>query len=174
MSKTFSSFSDLANHILNNLPNEAIALHYGLHEACQVIEKKARDKFGVYQKEMGPFERWQELAESTKDERERLGYTPDEPLLRSGELRDSIGYEVHLLEGIVGSTSDIMVYQELGTEHIPPRAVLGPAALSCQAKVKQVIGSYAMAGILGGSLMSPGFLHAHTLTMGEDYESDVL
>jgi hypothetical protein len=58
-----------------------------------------------------------------------LGYAPpDNPLLRTGDLRESIGSEAEGLTGIVGSTSKIGLYQELGTANarlsIPPRPFL--------------------------------------------------
>ena len=67
-----------------------------------------------------------ELAESTQEERVRKGYSADEPLLRTGELRDSISWEHRSpISTVVGSTSEIAVYQELGTVRIPPRPFLG-------------------------------------------------
>lgn len=60
-----------------------------------------------------------------------LGYTghvsDTDPLLREGALRDS--YSGHaraegtVTEGVIGSSSEISKYQELGTSKIPPRPV---------------------------------------------------
>jgi phage gpG-like protein len=85
---------------------------------------KAKEKFGTYQHE------WAQLAEATQIDRGLKGFPINEPLLRTGELRDSIKFTVENGRAIVGSTSDIMVYQELGTastgwsnKGIPPRPV---------------------------------------------------
>jgi HK97 gp10 family phage protein len=93
----------------------------------KTITKEAKAEIGNYQPAMGDFESWPELADSTKRDRVRKGFTENDPLLRTGELRDSISYKVHGLNVSIGSTSDIMVYQELGTAKIPPRPVLGTA-----------------------------------------------
>jgi hypothetical protein len=70
---------------------------------------------------------WPQLAESTQRERERLGFAANEPLLRTGDLRESIEYTVLPREAAVeiGSNDKIAVYQELGTSRIPPRSFLG-------------------------------------------------
>lgn len=69
------------------------------------------------------------LAEATKIDRVRQGYSEDEPLLRSGELRDSIQSEVVGLAAIVGTKSETGLWQEIGTDRIPPRPFIGPAYL---------------------------------------------
>jgi len=42
-----------------------------------------------------------------------------------------------------------MVYQELGTETIPPRAVLGPAAIHNKDRIEIILGSAVIAGLIG-------------------------
>lgn len=91
------------------------------------IEETAKEEIGVYQPAYGPFDAWALLAESTKADRVRQGYSEDEPLLRSGELRESIQSEVVGLAAILGTKSEIGFWQEVGTEHIPPRPFIGPA-----------------------------------------------
>jgi phage gpG-like protein len=51
------------------------------------------------------------------------------PWLRSGGLLDSISHQTVGTEAVVGSTSLIAVYQELGTRTDPPRPFLAPAAM---------------------------------------------
>ena len=102
-------------------------LELGFHAIVKEIEETAKEEIGVYQPAYGPFDGWAPLAESTKIDRVRQGYSEDEPLLRSGELRDSIESEVVGLAAIVGTKSDIGLWQEVGTEHIPPRPFIGPA-----------------------------------------------
>jgi HK97 gp10 family phage protein len=116
------------------------AAHHALDRAAAVIEADAKGQIGTYQQQAGPFNAWPELAESTQKDRERKGFTPNDPLLRSGELRDSISREISDDEAAVGSTSDVMVYQELGTPTIPPRPVLGPAAFKNKDKIERILG----------------------------------
>jgi len=91
------------------------------------IEETAKEEIGVYQPAYGPFDAWAPLAESTKADRVRKGFTEDDPLFRSGKLRDSIQSEVVGLAAIVGTKSEIGLWQEVGTARIPPRPFIGPA-----------------------------------------------
>lgn len=130
--KTFRTFDTFARHLERVVKNHQ---KYELKAAKfigKVIVKQAKDSIGHLQEGAGPFSTWPELADSTKADKERLGFVFNEqynPLLRTGELRDSIKSTVTQLGKYtkvrVGSTSEIMVYQELGTAHIPPRSVLG-------------------------------------------------
>lgn len=105
----------------------ASELELGFHIIVKDIEETAKEEIGVYQPAYGPFEAWAPLAESTKADRVSQGYTEDDPLLRSGELRDSIESEVVGLAAIVGTKSQIGFWQEVGTENIPPRPFIGSA-----------------------------------------------
>lgn len=105
----------------------ATGLEAGFRVIVKEIEETAKEEIGVYQPAYGPFDAWAPLAESTKADRVRRGYSEDEPLLRSGELRDSIESEVTGLAAIVGTKSEIGSWQEVGTENIPPRPFIGPA-----------------------------------------------
>ena len=61
---------------------------------------------------------WVALADLTVDYKKRHGYvnriSPTDPLLRTGDMRASIGGEVEGLVGIVGSTDRKAVVHELG------------------------------------------------------------
>lgn len=105
----------------------ATGLEVSFRVIVKEIEETAKEEIGVYQPAYGPFDAWAPLAESTKADRVRKGYTEDDPLLRSGELRDSIQSEVVGLAAIVGTKSEIGFWQEVGTSHIPPRPFMGPA-----------------------------------------------
>lgn len=112
----------------------------------QIMQEKAKNLIGHY----NYFPEWPQLAESTQEERERLGWTPNDPLLRSGELRESITHEtVHDNMEVVGSTSEIMVYQEFGTKTIPPRPVLGPASALTGEEVSKIARRAAYEAIAG-------------------------
>src|ERR1700733_4246166 len=96
------------------------AREVALETACKMIVAEAKSAIGTY-----TFE-WPQLAESTQAERAREGYPANEPLLRTGEMRDSISYTIDKPgeEATVGSTSEIALWQELGTGKIPPRPFL--------------------------------------------------
>lgn len=91
------------------------------------IEETAKTELGVYQPAVGPFNAWDPLADSTRADRVRAGYSENDPLLRSGELRASIESETVGLAGIVGTKSEIGYWLEVGTERMPPRPFIGPA-----------------------------------------------
>ncbi|WP_426607106.1 hypothetical protein [Pantoea anthophila] len=105
----------------------ATGLEVSFRVIVKEIEETAKEEIGIYQPAYGPFDAWAPLAESTKADRVRLGYSEDEPLLRSGELRDSIESEVVGLAAIVGTKCEIGLWQEVGTTHIPPRPFIGAA-----------------------------------------------
>lgn len=105
----------------------ATEIEIGFHVIVKEIEETAKEEIGVYQPAVGPFEAWAPLAESTKADRVRSGYTEDDPLERSGELKNSIQSEVVGLAAIVGTKSEIGLWQEMGTDRIPPRPFIGPA-----------------------------------------------
>jgi phage gpG-like protein len=151
MKNFFESPLKFAEHLAQAATAEALALHEGLKASVKLIEKTAKKKIGHYQSESGPFQDWAELAESTKDDRERKGFAPDEPLLREGDLRNSIQSEVKGLEGVAGSTSEIAPYQEYGTSKIPPRSFIGSAAFENKKKIQALIGLAAFEGITGGN-----------------------
>jgi len=116
-----------------------------LDRAAKVIQDRAKAILGHYQEEgkTGPFPPWAQLKQRTIEEKERLGYAPpDNPLLREGDLRDSIEHTVVSTdEAAVGSNSIVAVAQELGTSRgIPPRSFLGAAAFQSIEKVGKIVG----------------------------------
>ena len=134
---------------------EAIALHNGLEKCAKLIEATAKSEFGTYQPDVGPFPDWPQLADSTQEARAKAGYAPNDPLLMTGKLRDSIQHETSGLVAVIGSTSDIMPYHEFGTATIPPRPVLGPAAFRNREHIKKIIGEAMISGLfqLNGKML---------------------
>jgi HK97 gp10 family phage protein len=153
------TFDDLTSFVLH-LGAAEVALrtseYRALDKAAQLIEKSAKAEIGVYQPEVGPFPAWAPLAESTVEDRVRKGYTPNDPELRSGALRESISREVSGREAVVGSDSEVMVYQEMGTSKMPPRPILGPAAFKNKKQIARIIGAHAVAAILFGKVTAGG------------------
>lgn len=157
------SLASFSTHLAEMAVNTILSLNVGLHAAANVIEKDAKEKIGHYQDDSGPFPAWEPLADSTEEEKDRLGYPLNAPLLREGDLRDSIQHEVHMLEAIVGSKSPIAAYQEFGTDRIPPRPFIGPAAFENKEKIEGLLGAATVRGLsLGGSI--PSGLYDHELT----------
>lgn len=154
--KTFDSISGFVMHLAAAELALRAGEHRALEAAAKLIEKEAKAEIGAYQPEVGPFVAWAALADSTVKDRVHQGFAPDEPLLRTGGLRDSIGHEIAGSEAAVGSTSDVMVYQELGTSRMPPRPVLGPAAYKNLEKVGKLLGSHVVAAILFGEVVEGG------------------
>ena len=149
--REFAHLGEFVAHLATMAAAETLALHRGLKKCAVAIEATAKAEIGHYQSDAGPFLGWVELADSTKEDRVRKGFSENDPLLRTGELRDSISHQVGGLEAVIGSTSDIMVYQELGTEKIPPRAVLGPAAVHNKKLIIKTLGHAAASGLMYGS-----------------------
>lgn len=151
-----------------HLASREVAIHTAANAALERVAKRieatAKSEFGVYQAAVGPFDAWPELAESTQEERVRLGFTENDPLLRSGGLRNSISHRVADLEAEIGSDEDVMVYQEFGTEHIPPRPVLGPAAERNHDAILTELGGAVVAGIIGGDLIHPSLGYDRVVT----------
>lgn len=122
-----NSFADLAERLSRMASAEGDKVY--LEAVGSKIEKDAKEIIGHYQRsDTGPFPEWEELAPSTKADRVSQGFTPNDPLLRTGELRNSIRHEVRGHSVAVGSDLDIAIYQEMGTATIPPRPFLRVAA----------------------------------------------
>ncbi|MCE9565849.1 MAG: hypothetical protein K8U57_27810 [Planctomycetes bacterium] len=150
--KQFGSMGDFAAHLLTLSAAQHDAEKKSLEEGAKLIEKRAKEKIGEYQNEEGPFIAWAELADSTKDHRASRGFPEDEPLLRTGAMRDSIQHTVFDHVAQIGSNSDIAVWQELGTEHIPPRSFLGGAAAESAAKICEITGRNAVVALVGADV----------------------
>ena len=154
--------------MVERLAAAEVAIHVGARKALErvavKVERDAKAEFGVYQGAVGPFPAWAELAESTQQERARLGYAPNDPLLRDGTLRDSISHHVEELEAEIGSDSDIMEYQEFGTSKMPPRPVLGPALERNHEVIVKELGGAVVDGLIGGTPIHASLGYGTTVT----------
>jgi hypothetical protein len=157
--REFNDFGEFAAFMLAMEPVTKVAVHRGLEKGLKRIETAAKESIGTYQDGVGQFPAWAELADATKQDRVREGYAENDPLLRSGETRDSIESQIQDMEGVVASDSDILYWQEVGTEHIPPRPVMGPAALTNEELVvRDLAEAYAIAW-MGGVVLPIGIEH---------------
>lgn len=137
-------FRDIAafiDHLARLEPAAEIARHAGLAAGAHIVQTEAKREIGHYQGATGPFGEWPELADSTKAERVEAGFTENDPLLRTGELRDSIGVAFDGDHAAVGSDLDKAVDMELGTQHVPARSFLGGAAHRMEHRVVDAMAS---------------------------------
>lgn len=81
------------------------------------------------------------------------GFTPNDPLLASGEMRETIERQRQGLEGVVGSNDEKLVFHEFGTVNMPARPVLGPAAFRNKATIERLVGAAVVSGLLGGEVV---------------------
>lgn len=136
-----------------------VALHEsmknGLEEAARRIAETAKDEVGHYQPSVGPFNKWDDLADSTEADKARKGFPADAPLERTGGFRDSWQFEVDGLEAVVGSKDEKAPWFEFGTTRMPPRPVLGPAVIHNGNFIRRIIGKAAVEGITKGHAIHP-------------------
>lgn len=146
-----------------HLEQMAVAVHHETEKALKkvavVVETEAKKEIGHYQGAAGQFGAWPQLAEATKADRIAHGFTENDPLLRTGEMRDSIHHKVEMTgiaSGVahVGSDSEIALFQEIGTRSIPPRSFLGGGLFRKLSQVKAICGHHAVAALTGHSVAS--------------------
>src|SRR5258708_1324272 len=120
--KQFGSMAAFALHLGEMVVTTVEAEKRALERAAKLVEKTAKAEIGEYQDGAGEVVGWAELADSTKADRVHQGFPENEPELRTGKLRDSIGHRVGTNEAVIGSDDPVMEYQELGTSKMPPRS----------------------------------------------------
>ena len=135
----FQSFGLFGKHLAKVAAIGESVTHEAAKAGAQHIANAAKDRIGEYQDATGPYPAWVNLAPATVLDRIAKGFSPDDPLLRSGELRDSI--KVVAEGNVAGAVSDDMValYQEMGTATIPPRPFLGPAGYNSKKGIERVM-----------------------------------
>jgi hypothetical protein len=119
-----------------------------LQKALDIIKDESQRVIGTYD----PLYEWPQLAPETQRERERLGFSPNDPLLRTGELRDSIETEIlqratrdqPVAIGEVGTNDPVAAYQEFGTATIPARSFLERAAVVKLPEIADMAGDRAL------------------------------
>jgi len=155
MARQFKSFSDLMFAVAKDVKASISESSKFLDNVGIIVKEQAQEKIGYYQDPSGPFTEWVELSDRTKIERLESGWTANDPLLRSGTLKNSITYTVlggHVIIGVKsgpghdghGDIGDIAVDQEFGTfefgkRHIPPRPFMGPALFETRDQITDAI-----------------------------------
>ena len=153
--KTFSSPKMFAAHLVKLAAISEEVLAHATKKSAEEIRDTAQGMIGQYQDAIGPYAKWEELADSTEAEKARLGFSLDAPLLRTGEMKKSIQETTEGKKAVVGSKDKNMVYHELGTLHIPPRPVLGPAVMHSKERVGKFIGKTTVAWLCGVGWRQP-------------------
>lgn len=154
--KEFDSLAKFARHLVKTAALGEVVSHHIVKKAGEIIQLDAQNRIGSYQDGGGGFPAWANLAPATVADRIQQGFTPDDPLLRTGELRDSIEVEAHGHEAVVGTADVIALYQEQGTSTIPPRPFLGPAAMHSKHKVGELAAAVALEWLGGGRWRAKG------------------
>ncbi|WP_354258151.1 hypothetical protein [Bradyrhizobium sp. F1.13.3] len=114
-----------------------------IKRACEIVEKKAKGAIGK------DHELWAPLAPSTISDKQAHGFPTPKPLLRTGELRDSIEHTVSGLEGAVGSNLDRALWLEMGTSKMPPRSFLRSSAISAEDRIRRMAAAATVAALSG-------------------------
>jgi hypothetical protein len=114
-----------------------------------LVEAEAKKELGTYQSEGGPFAAWAELADATKQDRVKQGFSENEPGLRTGEMRDSIHHASDHEGAAIGSDDDKLVWFELGTSKQPPRSVLGMAVVHEEQQIVEILGGSVVSALVG-------------------------
>ena len=121
----------------------------GLVEPTEVVMKavaaEAKRVIGTY--EYG----WPQLAEATQTDRGRRGFTENDPLLRTGDMRASVATKVEPIaggaEGLVYSDQKEAVWAELGTtgpgRGQPPRSFLFKSLWLATPVIAKTFGAFA-------------------------------
>ena len=154
----FTSFAGLAIHLGEVIAGEKEVERKALDKAARLVKRHAKAKLGHYQDEIDPFIAWPELADSTKEDRLRKGFSENDPGYRTGEMRASIEHEVGDHMAVVGSNDDKLVWFELGTEKQPPRSVLGGAVMECKDELVRIIGDDVVSALIGQRVVGGGMM----------------
>lgn len=147
--KEFNSFGSFARHLMVVAAVGEEVTHHLAEKSAEIIQKDAQKRIGEYQDYEGPFNSWAPLADSSKADRVAKGFPEDEPLLRTGDLRDSIEVKARGNEAVIGSVGDIALYQEVGTDKIPPRPFLGPAGFASKLPIGELSAKTIVAWVSG-------------------------
>jgi hypothetical protein len=148
MDLTLKQFAAHLARLAVALPRRhAAALDVG----ARIIKAEAKHEIGRYQGRAGPFAAWAPLAEATVADRTKKGFTPNDPLHRTGSLRQSIEHKVVGNTAHIGSDDVRARLLEMGDNRVPPRSYLGGAAVR-----KGEEAALAVAAVVLAPLVRPG------------------
>jgi hypothetical protein len=152
-------------------------LAHDLTKGLKLIQAASQATIGEYQQGNDQFGDWPELAERTQEERAALGFAPDDPLLRNGELYRHILIAGPVaipggVEGAVGVPSEsvgdgspenrirdigeVAIDMEMGVPgHTPARSFLGLPAARVGPKLAEATGFNFAMRLAGTGLTMP-------------------
>ena len=158
--KTFEDFLAAAAHIGGRTLALDAAIESALESVGKHVEEAIQVKFGQYQDASGSYPAWAQLTETTRRERLRLGFTPNDPLLRTGASRGSVSFVTDsgpIEDSVtIGSTSQIVFFHEVGyfnartQRFVEPRATHGPALIEERDKIRSLLGTAVVVGMTRG------------------------
>lgn len=154
--KHFRSPKALGEHFTRLAAESRLLVDHLAGVGATIVAEQAKANLGHYQDAAPPFEAWAKLADSTIAAHNRLG-VGESPLLVTGQLYASIESHSEGDKGIAGSTSPIMEYQEFGTSKIPPRSVLGLAAVQSRDSIRNEYGASVAAYLAAKGWKRPRF-----------------
>ena len=145
------SFGEFARMMERNAARSVEEIEGGVLTIAGSVAVAAKDLIGRENPE------WPALAQSTVDEKTRLGYvgriSPTDPLYRKGDMRESIEGVAEGFTAVVGSPDKVALWQEMGTLRptgsIPPRPFLGLAMSRVYPLADRLF------GIIGVNLTNP-------------------
>lgn len=126
--REFRSFGAFAAHLERLAIVGPEITHLMVEAGAEEIKETAQGEIGFYQTDIAPYPDWAPLTEKYEASKVAAGFEPDAPLLRTGEMKKSLGASCEGNEAVVGSNDKVLEYHEFGTDKMPPRPVLGPAA----------------------------------------------
>jgi hypothetical protein len=124
-----------------------------IRKAAEMVAKAAKDRIGKTHSD------WPALSPETIADRVSKGFAPNQPGLRTGEMRDSIGITIAPdgLSASIGSNDPHLLWFELGTSRQPPRSVLVAAAQSVEDRIHKMAARATIAVLAGRGLHSSEF-----------------
>jgi len=91
----FHTLGDFVAHLSTIEADLELAREAAVVKGCQIVQKEAKAAIGNYRAGYN----WPQRAESTQEDRVLKGFPANEPLLRTGSLRESIEYTAPVHEG---------------------------------------------------------------------------
>jgi hypothetical protein len=152
MARKFAGIGAFTAHLKRGMALMPAGIEAGYRAAGKLISDAAKHEIGTRQAGAGPFGDWPELADATKQDRIAQGYSENEPGLREGDMRDSIGHTVTAEAVHIGSDDQKLVWFEMGTPSQPPRSVLGLAMARHGEEASTLVTQAALTAVFSGKV----------------------
>ena len=147
--KEFKNLGEAIAHLRKLQPRLEKAVETSVRKGAGVLLKEVQEEVGEYQRtDTGPAPPMAELADATKEDRLKKGYTENDPGDRDKTMLRSYGVRADGGHAQVGSDDDHAVEFELGraartpgtNDDQPPRMVLTIAAHRKAPEVAAIVG----------------------------------